>query len=132
LGRAALLRAALGGVAFAVRDALEALTAEGVDLGDVRLVGGGTVDVRWCRLLASVLRRRLLVRDLPDVSVIGAARLAADSVGESLPPVAGDALTVIEPLPEAIDPLDDAWQGWRSRPPRAVTDDTLALRRDRA
>jgi xylulokinase len=116
-GRSALLRAALEGVAFAVRDGLEALVAEGVDVGDLRLFGGGTTDVRWRSLLASALRRRLVVHESPDASAIGASRLGAAAIGETLPPVAGDTPTAIEPLPASIEPLDDAWQRWRSRRP---------------
>jgi xylulokinase len=119
--RPALLRAALEGVAFAVRDALVALTAEGVDVGDVRLVGGGTTDVRWRALLASVLGRRLIVHDLPDMSVIGAARLAATAIGETLPPATVATPTVVEPQPDTIDPLEDAWRRWRARPPRRIS-----------
>jgi xylulokinase len=117
--RPALLRAALEGVAFAVRDGLEALTAEGVDVGDVRLVGGGTTDIRWRRLLAGALGRPLVVHDLPDVSVIGATRLAASAIGATLPPSTSATPTVVEPSPDAVAPLEDAWRRWRARPPRA-------------
>jgi xylulokinase len=119
--RPALLRAALEGVAFAIRDGLDALLAEGVDVGDLRLVGGGTTDIRWRSLLASALGRRLVVHEAPDASVLGAARLAAAAVGQTLPPVAVDTATAVEPLPAAVEPLDEAWQRWRSRRPRGIS-----------
>src|SRR5438046_1034833 len=59
-GRGHLLRAALEGIAFAVRQGLEALLATGVRTTDLRLAGGGSLDPRWRQLLADVLERPLL------------------------------------------------------------------------
>jgi xylulokinase len=111
-----LLRAALEGVAFALRDARDALVAEGTDVGDLHLVGGGGGDPRWRALLATVLGRRLTVHRWADVSVVGAARLAASSVGMALPPAADDDPTTVEP--DISHPVDDAWTRWRARRPR--------------
>src|SRR5207245_7827430 len=49
--RSHLLRAALEGVAFAIRQGLEALLATGVPATELRLAGGGTFDPRWRQLL---------------------------------------------------------------------------------
>jgi xylulokinase len=114
-GRPALLRAALEGVAFALRDALDALVAEGIGVRDLRLVGGGSGDPRWRTLLATVLGRRLTVHRLADVSVIGAARLAAASVGMALPPATDHAPTTIEA--HTSEALEDSWRHWRARRP---------------
>lgn len=78
--RAHLLRAALEGVAFALRDGLEALEATGAEVVELRLAGGGAVGERWRGLLASVLRRPL--RPLPDqVGRVASARGAAVLAG---------------------------------------------------
>lgn len=75
-GRAHLLRAALEGVAFALREGIEALEAAGNPVRELRLAGGGTIGEPWRRMLADVLGRSLTL--LPDeVSTVASARGAA-------------------------------------------------------
>ena len=116
-GRATLLRAALEGVAFALRDGLEALVDDGITVGTVHLVGGGTDDPRWRTLLASVLGRPLHVRAVGHVSVVGAARLAATAAGGHVPPVDDATGILVHPDATMVDPLDAAWRHWRGRRP---------------
>jgi xylulokinase len=81
--RGHLLRAALEGVAFALREALEALEALGINAPELRLAGGGTGGASgrpWRQLLADVLGRPLWL--LPDeVSSVASARGAAFLAG---------------------------------------------------
>lgn len=82
--RAHLLRAAFEGVAFALREGLEALESAGVEIGELRLAGGGTMEEPWRRLLANVLGRELSA--LPDTvapraSARGAAFLGGVAAG---------------------------------------------------
>jgi xylulokinase len=102
--RTALLRSALEGVAFALRDALDALdrTAgrsgsgragagdtrggsgprDGTGVKDpVRLAGGGSIHPAWRQLLADVLDRPLHAVETPAASGRGAALLAGLAVG---------------------------------------------------
>jgi xylulokinase len=72
--RKAMTRAVLEGVAFALRDSLEALAAAGTSLERVMAVGGGTRSAYWLELVASVLDRPL---DLPQDGDFGAAFGAA-------------------------------------------------------
>lgn len=90
-GRATLARAALEGVAFAVREGLDALEAslgasEGAT-GTLRLAGGGSMDAGWRQILADVLGRPLAPVAGPASSVRGAALLARSAV-EGAPPLA--------------------------------------------
>jgi len=83
-GRGHLLRAALEGVAFALREGLEALEEAGTPVPELRLAGGGTASDLWRRLLADVLGRPLL--PLPEAlasvaSARGAALLAGVAAG---------------------------------------------------
>ena len=77
--RGHLLRAALEGVAFALREGLEALEAAGTDAPELRLAGGGSggsTGEPWRQLLADVLGRPLHL--LPDgVAPVASARGAA-------------------------------------------------------
>ncbi len=79
--RGHLLRAALEGVAFAVRQGLEALLATGVAATELRLAGGGSFDPRWRQLLADVLEQPLLATATATTSALGAALLAGVGFG---------------------------------------------------
>ncbi len=83
-GRGHLLRAALEGVAFALREGLEALEEAGEESRELRLAGGGTARQPWRQLLADVLGRplRVLPGALASVaSARGAAILAGTASG---------------------------------------------------
>lgn len=76
-GRDDMVRAVMEGVAFALRDSLEALNATGAALERVLAIGGGSRSAYWVELLATVLG---LPVDLPEKgefgAALGAARLA--------------------------------------------------------
>jgi xylulokinase len=79
--RGHLLRAALEGVAFSLRQGLEALAATGVPMTELRLAGGGSFDRRWRQLLADVIEQPLLATPTTAVSAFGAALLAGVGFG---------------------------------------------------
>ena len=79
--RGHLLRAALEGVAFAIRQGLEALLATGVPATQLRLAGGGSFDPRWRQLLADVMQTPLYATPTTAVSALGAALLAGVGFG---------------------------------------------------
>ena len=101
--RTSLLRGALEGTAFAIRDALAAL------LGDhrpaqLRLAGGGTLAAGWRQMLADVLEFPLYAVDVPAASGRGAALLGASAAGlvsfsDIQGPLAPAARLVAEPDP---------------------------------
>jgi xylulokinase len=76
-----LLKAALEGVAFSLREAMETLEATGCVVSDVQLAGGGTMDQQWRQLLADVLGRRLMAFTAPAGSARGAALLGGLAAG---------------------------------------------------
>ncbi len=83
--RGQLARAALEGVALALRAQLDAFRALGVSATRVLLTGRPAADGLWQRVLADVLALPIAVADVPYSSALGAARLAARAVGEDLP-----------------------------------------------
>jgi xylulokinase len=87
-GREQLLRAALEGVAFAVRDALEVTLTAQHAAPQLRLAGGGSTDPGWRQLLADVLDRQICAVDVPAASALGAATLAARAAGLADEPTA--------------------------------------------
>ena len=127
-GRAHLLRAALEGVAFALREGLEALEEAGTDAPELRLAGGGSggeAGEPWRQLLADVLGRPLhLLPDsvAPVASARGAALLAGlasgvyRTTGETLGLSPGPVRTV---RPGGHAPLyEDAYGRYRELYPR--------------
>jgi xylulokinase len=103
--RTSLLRGALEGVAFAIRDALDALLA-GHRPPHLRLAGGGTLAAAWRQLLADVLGLPLYAVDVPAASGRGAALLGAHAAGllsfaDIQGPLAPPARLVAEPDPMA-------------------------------
>ena len=103
--RASLLRSALEGTAFAIRDALDALLADHRPL-HLRLAGGGTLAAGWRQMLADVLEFPLHAVDVPAASGRGAALLGAHAAGllsfsDIQGPLAPTARLVAEPDPAA-------------------------------
>ena len=110
--RTSLLRCALEGTAFAIRDALDALLGEPVQRAPsseqgpprLRLAGGGTLAAGWRQLLADVLGLPLYAVDVPAASGRGAALLGAHAAGllsfdDIQGPLAPPARLVAEPDP---------------------------------
>jgi xylulokinase len=101
--RPSLLRSALEGTAFAIRDALDALL-DGHRPARLRLAGGGTLAPGWRQLLANVLGLPLHAVDVPAASGRGAALLGAHGAGllslaDIQGPLAPPAHLVAEPDP---------------------------------
>ena len=101
--RTSLLRSALEGTAFAIRDALDALLGEHRP-AHLRLAGGGTLAAGWRQLLADVLGLPLYAVDVPAASGRGAALLGAIAAGllsvdDVQGPLAPPAHLVAEPDP---------------------------------
>ncbi|HSK95048.1 MAG TPA: FGGY-family carbohydrate kinase, partial [Euzebyales bacterium] len=122
--RGHLLRAALEGVAFALRDcvaAIEAAAPGGAD-DQLRLAGGGSVAPAWRQLLADVLRRPLAAVDMPNASVRGAALLSGVAAG-IYPDVHATLALAPSPRPvaapgQAADAYEPAYEQWRATYPR--------------
>src|SRR5256885_4945589 len=85
--RGHLLRAALEGVAFAVRQGVEALLATGVPATELRLAGGGTFASRSAQPRADVPAQALLAAGTPSPSAPRRPPFCAGGSG-ALPPLA--------------------------------------------
>jgi xylulokinase len=79
--RQRLARAALEGVAFAIRDAVGCLLDPAAGIGHLRLAGGGSKHPAWQQLLADVLDYSLRSVDVAAASGRGAAMLGAKAAG---------------------------------------------------
>jgi xylulokinase len=112
--RTHLLRAALEGVAFAIRDALDCLDpAEHVT--QLRLAGGGTTNPAWRQMVADVLGRTLVPVDIPAASGLGAALLGARAAGliDRFPP--GNPPSDSSTSPRRVDLYRDRYEAFRRK-----------------
>ena len=116
-GRAALARAVLEGVAFALADGQDALLAAGAEIDTVSVIGGGARSDFWGRILASVLGRPLVYHAAGEVGpAFGAARLGRlAATGEApaavcTPPATDHAIDPDPALAEATAPRRDRYR----------------------
>ncbi|MBY5438463.1 xylulokinase [Rhizobium leguminosarum] len=116
--RAVLTQAVLEGVAFAIRDNLEALRSAGTGISRVTAVGGGSRSRYW---LASIATALGVPVDLPADgdfgAAFGAARLGliaatgADPIAVCTPPVTAG---TIEPVASLSGGYEDAYTRYRA------------------
>ncbi|WP_027883326.1 xylulokinase [Meiothermus rufus] len=93
--RGHLVRAALEGLAFSLREGLEALEVPpGTPL---RLAGGGSAEPFWQQMLADVLGRPLMAAPVRSASARGAALLGGMAIGGTVPDSPEPPLLVASP-----------------------------------
>ena len=105
--RGALVRAVLEGVAFGLRDALDAVRGLGVDVSVGRASGGGARSPLWLRIVASVLDVPLELTESEEGSAYGAALLGGVAGG-----VFADAHDAVSRCvrPRSVVEPDAAWR----------------------
>jgi glycerol kinase len=113
-----IVRAALESIAYQIKDALDAMTAEsGVPLTLVHADGGAVRNRLLVQFIADMIRRRVRAASLPELSALGAVYAGALGLGVY------DSLAALERLPLAFvdyDPLMAAEQaekyyaGWQA------------------
>jgi xylulokinase len=96
-GQRELLRAALEGVAFAIRDALDQVLSPEDGVSHLRLAGGGSTHPAWRQMLADTLGYGLAAVDVPAASGRGAALLGARAAG-----LADEATGLASRIPEPL------------------------------
>ncbi len=116
--RQAMTRAVLEGVAFALRDNLQALRAAGTDLQSVMAIGGGSKASYWLKLIANLLGVQVNLPAEGDFgAAFGAARLAMiaatglDPAEVCHQPVITE---VIDPDPLMSASFEQAYQRYRN------------------
>lgn len=112
--RAHFTRAVMEGVGFSMRDALESILATGLDIREIRLIGGGAVSDLWSQIMTDILRREVLVPEGSDAAY-GAALLA------------GVASELFEPEPAFLDGLISFRAHLSPGPAAEVYDELFAI-----
>ncbi|HYF92426.1 MAG TPA: FGGY-family carbohydrate kinase [Symbiobacteriaceae bacterium] len=117
--RADLVRAVLEGSVFALAHNIEAAEGVGVEVRDLRSVGGGARSPLWCQIKADVLGRPVLLPRTAVGAPFGDAVLAGRGVGiyPDLKTPVRSTVTVshrFEPNPEAHDRYREVYRVYRS------------------
>jgi xylulokinase len=80
--RAHFFRALLEGSAYAVRDIITQMQMTGMDLHELRVMGGGAKSRLWNQIKADVTGLQVTVPEIIETTALGAAFLALVGVGE--------------------------------------------------
>jgi len=100
-----MARAVMEGVAFGLRDSVELMAAE-MELGEVRVSGGGASSDVWLRIIADVIGLPVRVVGTAESAAHGAAMLAA--VGAGAFDSVAEACEVAVEVGEITEPGQDA------------------------
>jgi xylulokinase len=116
--RGVLVRAALEGVAFGLRDSLELLAELGVEPTAARVSGGGARSELWLRIVASVLGLPLERTAVEEGAAFGAALLGGVAAGvftsaEEAVAACVRVRDVVEPDPAWASPYEESYARYR-------------------
>jgi xylulokinase len=114
--RADMTLAVLEGVAYAMRDAEQALASAGTKLEEADLIGGGARSPLWAQLMADIMDLRLhQVAESEIGCALGAARLARLAMGEPLSSLARPRrVKTFEPRPDRAALHAGCHRRWQS------------------
>lgn len=117
-----LTRAVLEGVAFGLRDSLEALASTGAKLDSLIAIGGGTGSRYWVELIATVLGLPLkLPKGSEFGAALGAARLglaASTGIAAETFMHAPEVNVTVEPKTELLDVFGSSYQAFKDTYPK--------------
>ncbi|MEO8057425.1 MAG: xylulokinase [Burkholderiales bacterium] len=111
---ASMTQSVLEGVAYAFRDARDALASAGTRLAEADLIGGGARSAFWCEVLANVLDMPLhQIEGSEHGCALGAARLARAAVDGELVFPKPARVRSFEPAAALARQYDEAHARWQ-------------------
>jgi xylulokinase len=112
-GRAEMTRAVMEGVAFSLRDGLDAMRELGVEPEEIRAVGGGARSDLWRQIQADVYGRPVLRTAVDEGPAYGAALLGGVAAGVWSD--VDEAVGLVELRDEATEPDPEAVRRYEER-----------------
>lgn len=79
--RGDILKGIMEGTVFYIRECVDSLPETGIDVSDIRVVGGGSRSDVWVQICADILNRTFTRPKLTEAGALGAAILAGVGVG---------------------------------------------------
>ena len=105
--RGHFIRSVMEGVSFALKDSLELIKARGVEIEEVRLIGGGAKSELWQQITADIFDETISLLNIEQGPAFGAAIIAGVGVGvfsdfESIVEELVEVVKTVEPVPENV------------------------------
>jgi len=79
--KAHFVRAIMEGVSYAFRNNIETVESLGININEVRAVGGGLKSQIWLEILGKVLRKPIVTVNVPDTANLGNILLCGKALG---------------------------------------------------
>jgi xylulokinase len=80
-GRKEMTRAVVEAVGFAVRDVIEVMEENGLEIGELRVTGGQAKSPVWNQIKADITQRKILVPEVQDSELLGDACIGLFALG---------------------------------------------------
>ncbi len=80
-GRKEMTRAVVEAVGFAVRDVIEVMGENGLEIGELRVTGGQAKSPLWNQIKADITQKKILVPAVQDSELLGAACIGLFALG---------------------------------------------------
>jgi len=117
-GRAHVIRAIMESVVFTLKWIMEAMEEQGLAINEVRVSGGGARSRIWRQIQADVLGKPVAHTKIEEASALGAAMLAAISLGiyKDLNDASRNMVKIMErhtPNPEVHSKYEDMFQMYK-------------------
>ena len=109
--RAEICRAIMEGITYEMRDNMEAITRNGIEIEDLRITGGGSKAPLWCQMQADIYQKPVSVLQTSETGCLGAAIYAGVGAGvyksyEEAVDIAVKIKEVYTPNPETKEAYD--------------------------
>jgi xylulokinase len=106
--RGHFIRSVMEGVSFGLRDSLELIRARGVEIDDIRLIGGGAKSELWQQITADIFGEPISLLNIEQGPAFGAAIIAGVGAGvfngfESIVEELVDVVKIVEPIKENVE-----------------------------
>ncbi|RAK07216.1 xylulokinase [Halanaerobium saccharolyticum] len=99
--RGHFIRSVMEGVSFALKDSLELIKARGVEIDEIRLIGGGANSELWQQITADIFGETISLINIEQGPAFGAAIIAGVGAG-----VFSDFESIVEELVEVVKTVE--------------------------
>jgi xylulokinase len=115
----ALCRSVMEGVTYSLRDTIEILRAFGLNINEVRAMGGGAKSALWRQMQADIYNASVVTMNIEEGPAAGAAMMAAVGAGcfKSIQEACDAILkrvSITEPIVSNVSVYDEYYQTYRS------------------
>jgi len=113
--RGHFIRSVMEGVSFGLRDSLELIKARGVEIEEVRLIGGGAKSELWQQITADIFAEPISILNVEQGPAFGAAIIAGVGAGvfsdfESIVEELVDVVKTVEPIAENVEKYEKNYE----------------------